>query len=196
VKVQTDHRQATHYNYFRDYDPSLGRYVESDPIGLRGALNTYAYVKNNPLHSVDPRGLVNWKGVFGGGAVASGVGGGVFGFDLTSECKCGRQIRIRGFASALTAGFGLKDETGSGSVAEFYDYYECPQADAANGLFSMSSANLVVGTGPGYSDIKLGALRSYSNLGDQNYGLDVSIGIYLGASAVVQSEVTQCCGRK
>ena len=46
-----------HYNYFRDYDPSLGRYVESDPIGLRGGLNTYSYVMNNPLKNIDINGL-------------------------------------------------------------------------------------------------------------------------------------------
>lgn len=46
------------YNYFRDYDPAIGRYVESDPIGLNGGLNTYGYVDANPLHEVDPRGLV------------------------------------------------------------------------------------------------------------------------------------------
>jgi RHS repeat-associated protein len=52
-----DKETNLHYNYFRDYDPSIGRYVSSDPIGLAGGLNTYAYVENNPLRFVDPMGL-------------------------------------------------------------------------------------------------------------------------------------------
>jgi RHS repeat-associated protein len=47
------------YNYFRDYDASTGRYVESDPIGLRGGYNSFAYVRGNPLGSIDPFGLVD-----------------------------------------------------------------------------------------------------------------------------------------
>jgi RHS repeat-associated protein len=45
-----------HYNYFRDYDPSLGRYIESDPIGLKGGLSTFLYVFGRPLFAIDPKG--------------------------------------------------------------------------------------------------------------------------------------------
>jgi RHS repeat-associated protein len=52
-----DQETGLHYNYFRDYDPSTGRYIESDPIGLNGGLNTYTYVSGNPVNAVDPFGL-------------------------------------------------------------------------------------------------------------------------------------------
>ncbi|WP_277344475.1 RHS repeat domain-containing protein, partial [Metapseudomonas otitidis] len=52
-----DAHSGLYYNYFRDYDAETGRYVESDPIGLDGGLNTYAYVMGNPLTSMDELGL-------------------------------------------------------------------------------------------------------------------------------------------
>jgi uncharacterized protein RhaS with RHS repeats len=42
---------------FRDYDPSTGRYIQSDPIGLAAGMNTYGYVRQNPLTYFDPYGL-------------------------------------------------------------------------------------------------------------------------------------------
>lgn len=45
------------YNYYRTYDPSTGRYLESDPVGLVGGLNTYEYAKQNPLSWYDIFGL-------------------------------------------------------------------------------------------------------------------------------------------
>jgi RHS repeat-associated protein len=52
-----DKETNNHYNYYRDYDPQTGRYVQSDPIGLLGGLNTYGYVGGNPVTRVDPLGL-------------------------------------------------------------------------------------------------------------------------------------------
>jgi RHS repeat-associated protein len=53
-----DTEPGLRYSYFRDYDGQLGRYVESDPIGLAGgSYSTYAYVHGNPVSRTDPLGL-------------------------------------------------------------------------------------------------------------------------------------------
>ena len=51
-----DPETGFHQNGFRDYDPRLGRYLQSDPIGLDGGLNAYAYVGGDPINLIDPAG--------------------------------------------------------------------------------------------------------------------------------------------
>jgi len=74
-----DKETGLHYNYFRYYDPNTGRYLTSDPIGLKGGLNTYGYAMANPIKLYDRFGLLppatnpfNYPGPFGGSCGPSG----------------------------------------------------------------------------------------------------------------------------
>src|SRR5262245_24413332 len=57
AKAMAFDSKVKHYNYFRDYDPAIGRYSKSDPIGLVGGLNSYGYVQASPLRFIDPKAL-------------------------------------------------------------------------------------------------------------------------------------------
>ncbi|MDR2880416.1 MAG: hypothetical protein LBV29_00740 [Azoarcus sp.] len=69
-----DKETNTHYNYYRDYNPATGRYIQPDPIGLEGGINLYGYVGGNPVFYVDPLGLNPAAGAIGGGIIGGPPG--------------------------------------------------------------------------------------------------------------------------
>ena len=93
-----DAETRLHYNWRRYYDPNTGRYITSDPIGLAGGINTYAYALSNPMTYTDPTGQCPWC-VFG--AV---VGGGL---NLASQLYSGHEIDWSSvIASTVTGALG------------------------------------------------------------------------------------------
>jgi len=54
---QATYASGMFYNYQRDYDPAVGRYSQSDPIGLLGGISAFGYVSGDPLSSLDPEGM-------------------------------------------------------------------------------------------------------------------------------------------
>ena len=78
-----DAETGTLYNYFRDYDPAIGRYLESDPIGLDGGVNTFAYALNAPAQRKDFFGLDTCGSGFNEGLVPDNP----FGFPFSHCCN-------------------------------------------------------------------------------------------------------------
>jgi len=97
-----DAESEMHYNYFRDYDPRTGRYVQPDPIGImNGENHLYSYVRNNPINKTDPAGLI--EAGYGGWEAQV-----VFGFgESTVTCCDGNNIRKLKYRKiCFGAGFG------------------------------------------------------------------------------------------
>ena len=111
---QYDPYTALHYNYFRDYDPATGRYVEADPIGLKGGVNVYAYALGNPVKYTDPKGEFVPLLIFGGALLGAGSDLAIqAGFNwlegndiLDPDCYDWTQVGLSGGLGALSGGVG------------------------------------------------------------------------------------------
>ena len=98
-----DQETGLHQNWHRDYDPKLGRYVESDPIGLRAGTNTYVYAGSNPISFADTTGLdyITIK-YFSGGFGHVGIG-------VNSSSTAGFYPKTRSNNTANLLGCGFVD---------------------------------------------------------------------------------------
>jgi RHS repeat-associated protein len=143
-----DQETGLHYNYFRTYNPATGRYLESDPIGLEGGLNTYGYVGGNPVSFVDLLGLIRWTGSFDYFGVDMGIGVIGWDFKLISECKNNIAYLAYIDATAIQVSGGLPLGIGMNSPwdnIDITDTHSTPNPNALSGGFSFSSFGYALG---------------------------------------------------
>ncbi|WP_347557573.1 RHS repeat-associated core domain-containing protein [Robbsia sp. KACC 23696] len=97
-----DVETGLHQNWNRDYDPTIGRYAQSDPVWLGDGVNIYTYVNGNPVGNSDPTGEF--------GLVGAAIGAGVdLGIQLLTNdgrfaCVDWTSVGLSAIVGALTGG--------------------------------------------------------------------------------------------
>jgi RHS repeat-associated protein len=105
-----DAEVGLYQNYYRDYDSATGRYIQTDPIGLEGGFNLYAYSLQNPISMIDPLGQ---NSVTGSWLRAPGIDNSNVWSEWSSDGKGGLQLHFYGIGEISWTVFCIeKDECG------------------------------------------------------------------------------------
>lgn len=180
-------------NGFRDYSPSLGRYIESDPLGLKAGINTYIYVGGNPLINVDPLGTTNVTIGPNVSVIAAGgftLGAGVYvsfgsseGFDIGLYGSAGMGVGVN-VGAGINGGYSpggpsnisgtTVDVSGNGAIFQ--------------GSASVSTDGVVSGTGGIAAGLPVGAALTTTHTG--HIGLQDAVKFF---KKLMSGEVAQDC---
>lgn len=110
-----DAETGLYYYRTRYYDPSVGRFLQTDPAGFAGGMNLYEYVQNNPTNFVDPWGLwtlqIGVSGTAGAGGGGTAGGGFVFGFSWENGFQFGTYEVAGGGGYGGVSASGVVDVT-------------------------------------------------------------------------------------
>jgi len=199
-----DAETGHHYNYHRTYIPEGGNYSQSDPIGLKGGLNTFGYVGGNPINAIDPNGLTEWKGIISGLSGGVGIAAGGFVIRLTSDCVNNEQAKVVVLAGGAGAGFSFSavktPSTGSASSLLLDDRLQTLDPNALEGFFMAYVVGATAGTYDGsLSFVNVGRARNKKFLGAgmSTDVLSIGFSVIVGPSIILSSEITSCdCGRR
>ena len=121
-----DGQTGLHYNYYRDHDPATGRYIESDPIGLKGGINTFAYSRDVPDMLVYPSGLFTLRTVGSSWSMVDslpGTRGGLTNYLVRTRCTCKQSCgswTLSGCSSAVIAKVNFLNGLEESNEAAFY----------------------------------------------------------------------------
>lgn len=166
-----DSETNLHYNWYRYYDPSTGRYITSDPIGISGGLNTYLYANGNPIILIDPLGLYclspqEINGIAGG--IGGAFSGAVTGALLASPTGPGA-----GVGAAIIGALG-------GTIGAGLGYFG---TSSAGGQAASGAGNAIVGSGSPLSSAFGGAVGGATSSALQSNGMsDTHAGIAGGGA--------------
>ncbi len=193
-----DAESGLFYNRYRYYSPGVGRYLTSDPIGLRGGLNTYLYANANPVRFVDPLGLVEWNGSIKGGSITYGFGAGGYEIEFTSECVNNQKATVTVLAVGPAIGVGTFLDIGISDI-RVNDSNSAIDPYIFNGYFQISTVGYATIWGWGAYSIGLGTDGTCLGCGASGYGHGPITGwgagaTVVGGSSTVTNVVMDDCG--